>query len=96
MVMLQFTGYPGRGFGVVVLEALQLPRSALSPLLLTLQLRGGQSMPLGGSQMLSRWRPRRRSPSHPLYNLRTASGRLDGHNSYRIVGVFKFLWISLY
>jgi len=53
-------------------------------------------MPVGGSQVLSRWRPRRRSPSHPLHILRTASGRLDGHNSYGVVGAFKFLWISLY
>jgi len=37
---------------------------------------------------------RRRSPSHPLYILRTASGRLDGHNSYGVVGVF--LGITLY
>jgi len=44
-------------------------------------------MPVGGSQVLSRWRPRRRSPSHPLYILQTASGQLDGHNSYGIVGV---------
>jgi len=94
MIMLQFTGLPGTGFGVVVLEALQLPQSAPSPLLLTIQLPGGQSMPVGGSQVLSRWRPRRPSPSHPLYILRTASGRLDSHNSYSVVGVF--LWISLY
>jgi len=59
--MLQFTGYPGTGFGVVVLEALQLPQSAPSPLLLTIPLPGGQSMPVGGSQVLSRWRPRRQS-----------------------------------
>ena len=38
--------------------------------------------------------PRKRSPSHPLYILRTASGRLDGHNSYSVVGAF--LWILLY
>jgi len=38
--------------------------------------------------------PRRRSPSHPLYILRTASGPFDGHNSYGVVGAF--LWISLY
>jgi len=94
MVMLQFMGLPGTGFGVVVLEVLQLPRSAPSPLQLTIQLPGGQSMPLGGSQELSRWRPRRRSPSHPLYILRTASGRLDGHNSYGVAGAF--LLISLY
>jgi len=30
----------------------------------------------------------RRSPSHPLYILRTASGQLDGHNSYGVVGAF--------
>jgi len=81
MVVLQFTGEPGTGFGVVVLEALERPRSALSPLLLTIQLPGGQSMSIGGSKVLSRWRPRRRSPSHPLYILRAASGRLDGLNS---------------
>jgi len=51
-------------------------------------------MPVDGSQVLSRWRPRRRSPSHPLYILRTASGRLEGHNSYGVVGAF--LGISLY
>jgi len=51
-------------------------------------------MHVGGSQVLSRWRPRRLSPSHPLYILRTASGRLDGHNSYSVVGAFQ--WISLY
>jgi len=50
-------------------------------------------MPVGGSQVLSRWRPGRQSPSHPLYILRTASGRLEGHNSYGVVGAF--LWISL-
>jgi len=94
MVMLQFMGYPGTGFGVVVLEALQLPQSAPSPLLLIIQLPGGQSMPVGGSQVLSRWRPRRQSLSHPLHILGTASGRLDGHNLYDVVGAF--LWISLY
>ena len=41
MVMLQFTGYPGSGLGVVVQEALQLPRSAPSPLLLTILLPEG-------------------------------------------------------
>jgi len=51
-------------------------------------------MPVGGSLVLSRWRPRGRSPSHLLYILQTASGRLDGHNSYGVVGAF--LWISLY
>jgi len=81
MVMLQFMGLPETGFGVVVLEALQLPRSAPSPLQLTIQLPGGQSMPVGGSQVLFRWRPRRRSPSHPVYSLRTAAARLAGHNS---------------
>jgi len=60
MVMLQFTGYPWTGIGVVVLEAWQLPRSTQSPLLLTILLPGGQSMPVGGSQVLSRSRPRRR------------------------------------
>jgi len=51
-------------------------------------------MPICGSQVLSRWHPRRRSRSDPLYILRTASGRLDGHNSCGVVGAF--LWISLY
>jgi len=51
-------------------------------------------MPIGGLQGLFRWRPCRRSPSHPLYILRTASGQLDGHNSYGVVGAF--LWIALY
>ena len=32
--------------------------------------------------------PKTRSPSHPLYILRTASGRLDSHNSYGVVGAF--------
>ena len=94
MGMLQFTGQPGTGFGVVVLKALQLPWSAPCPLLLTIQLPGGQGMPVGGSPVLSRWRPWRRSPLHPLYILRTASSRLDGHNLSGVVGVF--LWISRY
>ena len=51
-------------------------------------------MLVGGSQVLSRWRPWRLSPSHPFYIPRTACGPLDGHNSYGVVGVF--LWISLY
>ena len=51
-------------------------------------------MPVGGSQALSRWCPRRWSPSHPLYILLTASGWLDGHNSYSVVGAFQ--GISLY
>jgi len=94
MVMLQFKGKPGTGFEVFVLEALQLPRSAPSPLLLTIQPPGGQSLPVCGSQVLSRWYPRRRSPSQPLYILQRASGWLDGHNSYCVVGAF--VWISLY
>ena len=94
MVKLQFTGYPGTVFGVVVLQPLQPPLSAPSPLLLTIQLPGGQSMTVGGSKVLSSWRPGRRSPSHSLDILRTASGRLNGYNSYGVVGAF--LWISLY
>jgi len=55
--------------------------------------RGVEISIAGGVVAMVRGGPRRRSPSHPLYILRTASGRLDGHNSYSIVGVF--LWISL-
>ena len=51
-------------------------------------------MTVGGSQVLSRWRPRRWSPSHPLYILQRACSRLAGHNSYSVVGAF--LWIFLY
>jgi len=40
MVMLQLTGLPGTSVGVVVVEALQLPRSAPSPLLLAILLPG--------------------------------------------------------
>jgi len=82
------------GIGVVVMEALQLPWSAPSTLLLTILLPAGQSMPVGGSQVLSRWRPRKPSPSHLLHIQRTGSGRLDGHNSYGVVGAF--LWILIY
>jgi len=49
---------------------------------------------VGDSEVLSRWRPRRWSPSHPLYILRTASCQLDGHNSYGVVRAF--LLISVY
>jgi len=93
--MLQFTGLPVTGFGLGVLVALQLvPLSAPRPLQLTIPLPGGQSIPVGGSRVLSRWRPRRPLHSHTLYILRTASGRLDGHNSDCVVGAF--LWILLY
>ena len=51
-------------------------------------------MPVGGSPVLSRWRPGSRSPSYPFYILQSASGRLDGHNLSGIVEVFRL--ISLY
>jgi len=53
-----------------------------------------QSKPLGGSKALSRGGPRRQSPSHPFYLLRTASCWLEGHNVSGVVTVF--LSISLY
>jgi len=51
-------------------------------------------MPGCGSQALSTWHPWRQSASEPLHIVRTASGRLDGHNSYRVVGPSQ--WISHY
>ena len=76
-------GLPGTGIRAVGLEALQLSHLASSPV-----LPGGQSIPVGISQVLSRWCPRRQSPSYPLYILRTASGEIDGHSTYGIVEAF--------
>jgi len=50
-------------------------------------------MPIDGSQVLISWHPRRRSPSHPLYILQTASGQLD---SITLAGIASIIMREVY
>ena len=95
MVMLQFTGSLGWHWGGCPgsFTASQVS-SEPKPSTVNHTTIHRSKYAAGGSQVLSRVGPRRRPPSHPSYILRTASGQLNGHNSYSVVGVF--LWISLY